>query len=85
MTDSGRERPGGRGLSESCCEGPAGRVSVSEEQPKKPRAWVLWRMDDNGSRYRVSTHPSEAEARAAARTFEARAHKQHYWVERESS
>jgi len=44
--------------------------------------WALWRVDDNGSRFLVERFASEAEARASAERFEARAHKQHYWVER---
>lgn len=46
--------------------------------------WTVWRVDDNGSRFLVERFASEAEARACAERFEARAHKQHYWVERSS-
>ena len=43
--------------------------------------WAVWRVDDNGNRFLVSQHASEQEAQEAASTYEARAHKQHYWVE----
>jgi len=45
------------------------------------RPWVLRRQDDNGNRYVVSRHLTRAEADAAASEFDARGHKQLYWVE----
>jgi hypothetical protein len=42
--------------------------------------YELWRQDDNGNRVRVAVFESEAEAEAARAMFEARAHKQMYWV-----
>ena len=41
----------------------------------------LWRQDDNGNRVLVATFPTRAEAEAAQAAFEARAHKQIYWVD----
>ncbi len=43
--------------------------------------WTVWRQDDNGNRFLVSSHPTEAEARRAAAELEARGHKQLYTVE----
>jgi hypothetical protein len=42
--------------------------------------WIVWRQDDNGNRYEVSRHATQAEAEAVAAELEARAHKQTYWV-----
>lgn len=43
--------------------------------------YLLWRMDDNGNRAVVSRHVTREEAEQACRDFEARGHKQAYWVE----
>jgi len=43
--------------------------------------FVLMRQDDNGNRYLVSRHTVRAEAEAEAAMYEARGHKQLYWVE----
>ena len=40
----------------------------------------LWRQDDNGNRVLVATYPRLEEAEAERDAFEARAHKQIYWV-----
>lgn len=44
-------------------------------------AYLLIRMDDLGNRALVSTHATREAAEAACREFEARGHKQSYWVE----
>jgi hypothetical protein len=44
-------------------------------------AWVLWRQDDNGNRVRIETFGTREEAAARQAEFEARQHKQIYWVE----
>jgi hypothetical protein len=46
-----------------------------------PARFVLMRQDDNGNRYPVSRHAVRAEAEAEAAMYEARGHKQLYWVE----
>ena len=46
--------------------------------------WVLWRVDDHGNRYRMQTYATEEDARSARANYEARGHKQHYWVEHET-
>ena len=43
--------------------------------------WVLWRQDDNGNRVRVEAFATRAAALARQAEFEARHHKQIYWVE----
>ena len=43
--------------------------------------WLVMRQDDNGNRYVVASGLTEAEARALAASYEARAHKQMYGVE----
>jgi hypothetical protein len=46
-----------------------------------PTAWIVRRQDDNGNRYVVSRHATRADAEAVAAEFEARGHKQLYWIE----
>ncbi|MFH9353001.1 SPOR domain-containing protein [Kitasatospora sp. NPDC017646] len=45
----------------------------------------VMRQDDNGNRFLVAKGLAEAEARRVADEFEARGHKQMYWVESESA
>ncbi|MFD8701461.1 SPOR domain-containing protein [Kitasatospora sp. NPDC059648] len=45
----------------------------------------VMRQDDNGNRFPVDKGLAEAEARRLAAEFEARGHKQMYWVESESA
>ncbi|MDC3961934.1 hypothetical protein [Polyangium jinanense] len=45
--------------------------------------WSLWRQDDNGQRYEMSTFLSYSRAMRECATFEARGHKQMYWVRRQ--
>lgn len=40
----------------------------------------LWRQDDNGNQVLVATYGRREEAESARDAFEARAHKQIYWV-----
>jgi hypothetical protein len=45
--------------------------------------WELWRQDDNGNRFLVSTHPDEAAARLRLDEFESGVvHKQTYWIDK---
>lgn len=48
--------------------------------PSKPRNWCLMRMDDNGNQFVVRADLTRNAAEALARQFEARGHKQSYWV-----
>lgn len=45
-------------------------------------SWALWRQDDNGVRVRIETFATREAAAARQTEFEARHHKQIYWVER---
>lgn len=42
--------------------------------------WDLWRLDDNGNETMMETFRSRAKAVAAQEQYEARGHKQTYWV-----
>lgn len=52
-------------------------MDASSQSP----SWRLVRRDDNGNEFVVRTGLSRAAAEALAREFEARGHKQSYWVE----
>ena len=55
--------------------------SVFEErQPVEP-GWSVLRIDDNGNRFIIRAHLRKREAERVAAEFEARGHKQVYWVE----
>ena len=43
--------------------------------------WILFRQDDNGNRYEVARFDSREAAEAEAARYQARGHKQHYYVE----
>jgi len=58
----------------------AATVSDMDAGAQAPR-WEVWRQDDNGNRYLVSTHPDEAAALLRVAELESGvAHKQTYWV-----
>jgi hypothetical protein len=42
----------------------------------------LWRQDDNGHKFLIETFPCRADAVKAMKEFEARLHKQTYWIEK---
>lgn len=42
----------------------------------------LWRQDDNGHQFLIETFPCKADAVRAMKEFEARLHKQAYWVQK---
>jgi hypothetical protein len=44
--------------------------------------WRVLRLDDNGNTFAIAEVASELDARAIAAAFEARGHKQMYFVER---
>jgi hypothetical protein len=54
-------------------------AQATDAPPVDP-LWELWRQDDNGNRFLVSAGHSRAEADRLAADFEARGHKQMYWV-----
>lgn len=49
------------------------------EAPAEP-CWQVWRLDDNGNEYEVAGLTSACKAEAMVEEFEARGHKQTYWV-----
>jgi lactoylglutathione lyase len=49
------------------------------------RSWSIWRQDDNGNRFLVSSGHARAEAERVAAEFEARGHKQMYWTSPDES
>jgi hypothetical protein len=61
------------------------RRSITTRTDSPPESWTVWRQDDYGNRFVVDVLASERTARCLAETYEARAHKQSYWVERSSS
>jgi hypothetical protein len=61
---------------------------VNSPQPAGPApdpegTWTVHRQDDNGNRFVVQTGLTRAEAERLAAEFEAKGHKQVYWVEPE--
>lgn len=60
------------------------KVELSEPPSTDPAPvsvdWTVWRQDDNGNQFRISGgHPRE-EAERLCDEFEARGHKQLYWI-----
>jgi 8-oxo-dGTP diphosphatase len=55
---------------------------AGSEQAEGGGPWLLRRQDDNGNRYEMARFETRAQAQAAAARFEARGHKQLYFVER---
>lgn len=45
-------------------------------------AYSVWRLDDNGNEFLVRDGLAEDEALSLVREYEARGHKQAYWVRR---
>jgi len=52
---------------------------------KTEKTWQVIRQDDNGNLFVMRTDLSEKQARELVREFEARGHKQSYWVKQETS
>jgi ribose 5-phosphate isomerase B len=57
------------------------RIGAPETEVAAQPRHVLMRQDDNGNRFVVAHYATRAEADSAADDFEARGHKQLYWVE----
>jgi hypothetical protein len=63
---------------------------MSDPEPKDlvpgpEGTWAVHRQDDNGNRFVVQTRLSREEAVRLAAEFEAKGHKQFYWVQPDSS
>jgi hypothetical protein len=61
---------------------------MSHDRPPAPspvdkdrKPFRLMRLDDNGGTFEMARFASREEADEAARVYEARGHKQTYWVE----
>jgi len=57
-------------------------LSLHPRDPEPDRPWQVWRQDDNGNDFLMMTFATERGAHCIAHLFEARGHKQHYWVVR---
>jgi len=55
-------------------------TQASDIPPEENGAFELWRQDDNGNEFLISTFRSRDEADKARLRLEAKGHKQHYWV-----
>jgi hypothetical protein len=59
-----------------------------EEPARSPDpaiTWKVFRQDDHGNRFEMSSGHTREEAEQLVADFEARGHKQHYWAEPTSS
>ena len=57
------------------------RLPPGALEAPRPATWRVMRIDDNGNQFEVARFATEREADDAAMRFEARGHKQSYWVE----
>jgi hypothetical protein len=53
---------------------------IPDLRTTRPPRWTVMRRDDNGNIFEVGTYGTRCEADIVADTFEARGHKQTYWV-----
>lgn len=59
---------------------------LPDRRTTQPPRWTVMRLDDNGNTFEVGAYGTRCEADLVADTFEARGHKQTYWVvEREQA
>lgn len=56
------------------------RVARAERPFDASGTWAVWRQDDNGNQFRISGGHTREEADRRCAEFEARGHKQLYWV-----
>lgn len=68
------------GVDASESERPAANRRPSQGGFDQAERFTLWRQDDNGNEVAIATGLSRSEAEERARVFEARGHKQLYWV-----
>jgi hypothetical protein len=62
-------------------DGPLMRRGDKGSRPGGGGTWRLVREDDNGNRFPVAAFPTREEAEQARERYEARGHKQFYWIE----
>jgi len=53
---------------------------IPDRRTTQPPRWTVMRQDDNGNTFEVGSYGTRCEADIVADTFEARGHKQSYWV-----
>jgi hypothetical protein len=58
-------------------------AALERVAPPAKETWTVWRQDDLGNQYVVSTGHAREEAERIARELEARGHKQTYWTSRD--
>lgn len=58
---------------------------MSTPSAPEPARFLLMRQDDNGNQVLMERYQDRGEAEAQAAVFEARGHKQLYWVEEETA
>jgi hypothetical protein len=58
------------------------RYPQRETEVIQLKAFQVWRIDDNGNVFTVGEPTSERDARCLVAQYEARGHKQMYWVAR---
>lgn len=49
------------------------------------KRWEVWRMDDNGNQFKILAGLNREEAEQAVARYEAKGHKQTYWMQAEGS
>jgi hypothetical protein len=76
-------RAGGRLERPGLLVDPDGRkieiTAAESSEPLEPR-WAVWRQDDLGNPFLISAGHARSEAEQLCREFEARGHKQIYWI-----
>jgi hypothetical protein len=58
-------------------------VDSVETSTARVLRWMLWRQDDNGNKHLIERFPAHRSAEEALKRFEARHHRQIYWLEGE--
>lgn len=58
-------------------------MSDPSDRAPATETWTVWRQDDSGNKDVVSAGHDRANAERIVREFEARGHKQTYWIERD--
>lgn len=58
------------------------KAEISEAEQDPQTLWSVWRQDDNGQKYEVVRALSLEAAEARVAEFEARGHKQLFWVQK---
>jgi lactoylglutathione lyase len=79
---------GGRSEGTRVVLDPDGRkieLSSAEAVKTLPARWAVWRQDDNGNRFLISSGHSRADAERLCAEFEHRGHKQMYWTSPEDA